>query len=258
VTLEGLRPVPYRLELDDGWQPDLPALAGHPARAVIAVHPNNPTGSFLSRETARALAGACASAPRALVADEVFLDYELDDGIGVRSFAGATDGLRFCLGGLSKLVGLPQLKLSWIAVCGPADEARRALDGLAFIADQYLSVSTPVQLALPRLLERGAEVRAAIRARCRRNLDSLSRAATPAESVTVLRPQAGWCATVRAPAVRDDEAVAVELLREDGVAVHPGFLFDFPGEGFFVLSLLPEPAVFDAGVERTLARLRDG
>ncbi len=231
VTLEGLSPVPYELPLDEAWQPDARALAHRPARAILTVHPNNPTGSFLTRATADALVDACAGSGKALVADEVFLDYRLDGGAAAPSFAGETRALTFCLGGLSKLVGLPQLKLAWIVVSGPEAEARPALDGLAFIADQYLSVSTPVQLALPRLFERGAAVRAAILARCRRNLTTLVQAVAATGSVTVLAPQGGWCAILRVPAVHDDETLALALLEQDGVAVHPGYLFDFPAQG---------------------------
>jgi len=254
VTLEGLRTVPYRLELDEAWQPDPRVLAEAQARALVAVHPNNPTGSFLTAETVQALVGACARSGAALVVDEVFLDYPLGDGAHAATLAGEARALTFCLGGLSKLVGLPQLKLSWIVIGGPAAEVRRALDGLAFIADQYLSVNTPVQLALPQLLDRGAAVRSEILARCRRNLDALIRSTAATESVTLHPPQGGWCAVLRVPAVHDDEALALALLEQDGVAVHPGYVFDFPADGFLVISLLTEPAIFDTGVARILAR----
>ena len=256
AALEGLRPVPYRLVLEDDWQPDLYAFPEEHPKAVVAVHPNNPTGSFLSARSAGTMIESCRGVGAALIVDEVFLDYPLDDRQEASSFAQESRVLTFCLGGLSKLVGLPQLKLSWIVVAGAEDEVRRAFDGLAFIADQYLSVSTPVQLALPRLLERGASVREAILGRCRRNLSALVTAAGGAPDVRVLRPQGGWCAIVRVPAVHDDEELAVDLLRRDGVAVHPGYLFDFPSDGFFVVSLLPEPPVFDAGVGRFLERCR--
>lgn len=258
ATLEGLRPIPYRLVLEDVWQPDVDALGSERASVIVAVHPNNPTGSYLSARSADALVESCAKAGAALVVDEVFLDYPLVDGTATASFVGETRALTFCLGGLSKQVGLPQLKLAWIVVAGPEDAARHALDGLAFVADQYLSVATPVQLALSKLLERGAAVRGAILARCRRNLDALARAAAGVAGVTLVRPQGGWCAIVRVPAVHNDEELALDLLRRDGVAVHPGYFFDFPADGFFVVSLLPEPATFDAGVMRFLARFSPG
>jgi alanine-synthesizing transaminase len=256
ATLEGLRAIPYPLVLDDDWQPDLQAIAHERARALVAVHPNNPTGSFLTPRSADRLVESCGRTGAALVVDEVFFDYPLDSHATARSFVTEDRVLTFSLGGLSKLVGLPQLKLSWIVVSGPKPEVRRALDGLAFIADQYLSVSTPVQLALPHLLERGALVRQAILDRCRRNLDALERAAAAVAGVRVLRPHGGWCAIVRVPAVRDDEERAVELLLRDGVAVHPGYLFDFPSDGFFVISLLSEPEIFDGGISRFLEPCR--
>ncbi len=256
AALEGLRPIPYRLVLEDDWQPDLDALPGEHPKVVVAVHPNNPTGSFLSARSADTLIETCSRAGAALVVDEVFLDYPLDEREVASSFARESRILTFCLGGLSKLVGLPQLKLSWIVVAGPEDEPRRALDGLAFIADQYLSVSTPVQLALPRLLERGVPIRQAILARCRRNLDALEHAAADVAGVSVLRPRGGWCVVVRVPAVRDGEELAIDLVRQDGVAVHPGYLFDFSSDGFFVVSLLPAPEIFDEGAARFLERCR--
>lgn len=257
ATLEGLVPVPYRLVLEDDWQPDLHAIVQERVRAVIAVHPNNPTGSFLTERSADALDAFCAQRKAARIIDEVFLDYPLDERATAASFAGASRTLTFCLGGLSKQAGLPQVKLSWIVVTGPDEEVERALQGLAFVADQYLSVSTPVQLALPQLFERSAPVRQAILTRCRRNLAALERAGAAVSAVRVLRPQGGWCAIVRVPAVGDDEARAIELLLRDGVAVHPGYLFDFPADGFFVVSLLPEPTMFDEGVARLLARAVD-
>jgi alanine-synthesizing transaminase len=256
ARLEGLEARPYHLDADAFWRLDLEELAaaGAEVRAVIVVHPNNPTGSFVAADDAAALAELCRSRSWALIADEVFLDYPLGDGTPA-SLAGTSQALTFSLGGLSKSVGLPQLKLAWIAAGGPAEAVATALERLEFIADTFLSVATPVQLALPALLQRGAATRAAIGRRCRENLRSLQTAAASHPAVSVLVPEGGWSAVLRIPAVVPEDELVVELVEREGVAVHPGFFFDFPRDGHLVLSLLPTPQIFDAGVERLLARL---
>jgi len=255
AALEGLRPLAYRLDAHGAWQPDVRSLDGAGARAIVVVHPNNPTGSYVDRPVAAELLEACARAGAALIADEVFFDFPLVDRPDAASFAEEQRALTFTLGGLSKQLGLPQLKLSWIVVGGGEAEATRAVERLCFIADQYLSVATPVQLALEDLLLRGSSVHAAIHERCRRNLDALSRVVAGRGGVTLLRPAGGWSAVLRYPAVVDEERLALELLVEDGVAVHPGYFFDFPADGYLVVSLLPEGSVFDEGIARLLRRL---
>jgi aspartate/methionine/tyrosine aminotransferase len=251
--------LPYHLNPELGWRPDLDAIASAPAavRAVVVVHPNNPTGSFVHPDDAAAIERLAAARGWAVIADEVFLDYPLAGGDGNgRSFAGAEQALTFALGGLSKSVGLPQLKLAWIATSGPQPLVEAALARLEFIADTFLSVGTPVQLALPALLREGAPVRAAILERCRANLAELQRAAAAVPEVSVPPPGGGWSATLRFPAVVGEEELALELLEKDGVAVHPGYFFDFPSAGTLVLSLLPHPATFAEGIRRLLARVR--
>jgi aspartate/methionine/tyrosine aminotransferase len=159
------------------------------------------------------------------------------------------------LGGLSKSIGLPQVKLGWIAVDGPTDLVSEALDRLELIADTYLSVSTPVQVAAPRLLAQGAAIRDAIRARIAANYASLHRLAEGISSVTVLSADGGWSAVLRVPATRSEEDLAIALAEEDSVAVHPGYFFDFPHEAFLVVSLLPESDTFVRGVTRLLERV---
>ncbi len=159
------------------------------------------------------------------------------------------------LGGLSKSVALPQLKLGWIVVGGPTDLAAAARERLELVADTFLSVSTPVQLAAPALLRDGVAGRAAVLARCRANLATLRTAAAGVGEVDVLPVGGGWSAVLRIPSVVGEEDLAVELLVEDRVAVHPGYFFDFPADGYLVVSLLPEPASFAAGIDRVLRRL---
>jgi aspartate/methionine/tyrosine aminotransferase len=189
-----------------------------------------------------------------LIVDEVFHDYPLAGALEEPPPLQSPPCLVARLGGLSKTVGLPQLKLGWIALDGPPDLVAEALDRLELIADTYLSVSTPVQVAAPTLLREGAAVRAAILDRVRGNLATLARLAASSRSVTLLPADGGWSAVLRVPATRSEEDLAVELLERDGVAVHPGYFFDFPYEAFLVISLLPEPAPFAAGVERILER----
>jgi aspartate/methionine/tyrosine aminotransferase len=248
ARLEGLRPVPYRLDPEDGWRPDRASVAAG-VRAVVAVSPNNPTGSYLDHESLHALAAASP----ALIVDEVFRAFPLEDAPGPSGVdAGA---LTFTLGGLSKELGLPQLKLAWIAISGDASTAADAVDRLAYLADQYLSVSTPVQRALPALLRDARAVREAIGARCRENLATLREVARPVPEVSVLPVGGGWTAVLRIPTLLGEEALALRLLEVQRVAVQPGYFFDFPREGYLVLSLLPPPESFREGCTRILAEV---
>ena len=258
ARVEGVQAVSYQLDSEAGWRLDPHTLAHVPenVRAVVVVHPNNPTGSLVQIEDAAALSMLAAERGWAVIADEVFLDYPLDGGPATASSFAATRGaLTFTLGGLSKSVGLPQLKLAWIVVSGPAELSATALERLEFVADTFLSVATPVQLALPALLREGAAVRAAIAARCRENLATLRRAAAELPAVTVPPVGSGWSAVLRTPAVVGEEELVLELLERDGVAVLPGYFFDFPGGGTLVLSLLPEPGTFAEGVRCVLRRV---
>ena len=259
AQVEGIVAGPYRLDPEADWRIHLPDLEGasDAVRAVVVVHPNNPTGSFVHPDDAGALRTLCARRGWALIADEVFLDYPLAAGPGSgTSFAGAdTNILSFALGGLSKAIGLPQLKLAWIVAGGPDRLVEAALSRLEFIADTFLSVATPVQLALPALLRDGAVVREAIKRRCRENLAALRCLLAQQPAVSVLPPGGGWSAVLRYPAVVGEEELTIELLETDSVAVHPGFFFDFPSDGTLVVSLLPESAVFEEGARRLLRRL---
>ena len=225
-------------------------------RAVLAVSPNNPTGSVLSRPELRALQTRCAERGAALIVDEVFNDYRFEqNGATDPSASGDADPLTFRLGGLSKACGLPQVKLGWIFVEGPDELAERSLRRLEIICDTYLSVSTPVQGAAPRLLAQGAGIRSAIQERVRRNYTSLCSMVQAAPAVEVLAADGGWSAVLRVPSTIGEEELVLHLLEEDGVLVHPGYFFDFPHEAFLVISLLPPGAEFDEGVRRILERV---
>lgn len=255
AALEGIRADRYPLDPTGNFQPDLSGIAHSNARAVIAVHPNNPTGTYLAPAAAYELESVCARGGMALIVDEVFRAFALPPASAPASFTGPSAALRFRLNGLSKHAGLPQLKLAWILAEGPDALVQSAIERLAFAADTYLSVATPVQLAAGRLLETSAGVRDAIRKRCGANLDTLRRAAARVGEVTLVVPQAGWSVVLRYPRVTDEEALALELLERHGVAVHPGYFFDFPTDGWLALSLLPPPEIFAAGIRIVLERL---
>ena len=261
TRLDGVTPLPYSLEYHGRWIVDTASVeaAWTPrTRAVLAVSPNNPTGSWLRADDEGALASICAARDAALIVDEVFADYPLAagpmPGTAHASSAAAPSPLRFRLGGLSKSAGLPQVKLGWIAIEGPPAGVEAALERLEFICDAYLSVSTPVQVAAPSLIAEGASVRQQILARVRGNYARLRELAAACPAVEVLDADAGWSAVVRVPARTTEEELVLELLEHDGVVVHPGFFFDFPHEAFVVVSLLPRPEVFEEGLRRILAR----
>jgi alanine-synthesizing transaminase len=261
TMLDGVRAVPYRLEYHGRWtlaEDELDRAWTDAVRVVLAVSPNNPTGSIVSDDELQKLSDRCARGHAALILDEVFADYPLDAGKDAprqRPAAAPPPCLTFRLGGLSKSAGLPQLKLGWIAVDGPEALVEEALERLEVVCDAYLSVSTPVQVAAPSLIASGAAARAQILRRVRQNDRALRAAAAMHPAVDVLPAEAGWSAVVRVPSTRSEEDLVVDLLEQDRVLVHPGFFFDFPHESFVVLSLLPEPAVFADGVRRLLERV---
>jgi alanine-synthesizing transaminase len=258
TALEGVQSIPYRLDYHGRWTiavEDLERRWTTGVRGVLAVSPNNPTGSVLSAEELEALCTLCADRGAALIIDEVFADYPLKPG-GQRPEADVqpAGALTFRLGGLSKSAGLPQVKLGWILIDGPDDVVREAIERLEVICDAYLSVSTPVQVAAPRLIEAGAAIRAQILDRVRLNYRALISAAARHPAIEVLPTDAGWSSVLRVPSTRTEEDLVVDLLDRDGVLVHPGFFFDFPHEAFLVVSLLAEPEAFDDGVRRVLER----
>ncbi len=259
ARFEGLEPVPYPLEYHGAWRIDGAALtdAIDPRpRAIIVVNPNNPTGSFLAPDDRCALTTFCRERELRLIVDEVFNPYPIDPlpGSGRSVLERSADVLTFVLGGLSKAVGLPQVKLGWIVVDGPEDEVDATLDALDLLLDTYLSVSTPVQLAAERLLTEGTSLTEQIRARITANHRILARVVAQHPAAGLLRTEGGWYAVIQVPATETEETLALRLLEQDRVLVHPGYFFDFPREAFLVTSLLPEPDRFEAAVTRVLAR----
>ena len=259
TTLDGLAARPYDLEYHGIWSIDVDSIeraVGPRTRALLVVNPNNPTGSFVSRVEVERLAAICGPRGIALIVDEVFADYELGaDGAGDRVRLLERNDLLVCgLGGLSKSIGMPQLKLGWIAIAGPDGIVAEAIARLELMCDTYLSVSTPVQLAAAELLDRGATVRRQIAARVVANYDRLKALSASAPSSCVLTASAGWYAIVRVPTLRSEEELVLDLVTSDGVLVHPGYFFDFPRESYLIVSLLPPEAPFAAGIERMLDR----
>lgn len=259
AALEGVRAVSYRLAFDGEWHLDQAALRERlnpRTRAVVVVNPANPTGQYLKRAELEGLLALCAEHDLALVSDEVFADFAAGpDPRRAGSVAGDGRALAFALGGLSKSCGLPQLKLGWIAVCGPEPAREAAIARLELVADSFLSVSTPVQVAAPALLARLPELQAPIRARVARNRDALTRALRPPCPATLLASEGGWYAVLQVPATVPEEERVLRLLAEHGVLVHPGYFFDFPREAFLVVSLLPPPETFDPALQVLLADL---
>ena len=254
TRLEGICTVPVHLEYHGRWEIDFESVDAAPARtrAIIIVSPNNPTGSFVSARELSRLFALCRDRGWVLIADEVFADYPLEADAPVTDIAARADVACFTLGGLSKSVGLPQLKLGWIVAGGPEAACAAALAGLELIADSFLSVSTPVQVAARDLLERGAAIRAQIHERARTNVAALRALAKSFPACEVLTIEGGWSAVVRVPATRSEEQLILELLDREGILVHPGYFFDFPREAFLVMSLLPPPDVFSDAATRVL------
>jgi len=253
ARFEGVRLAPYRLGYDGAWHVDGDAVRGalrRRSRAILVVSPNNPTGSYLKHDEALALART--GLP--IVSDEVFAPFSLTPEPHAGSVLAMRAGeLVFALGGLSKMAALPQMKLAWIAVGGESEaKVSEALGRLELIADAFLSVGTPVQLAARELLAVRHEPIRAIRERLAKNL-AFARDAVAGTAVTLLDVEGGWYATLRLPRTEAEEAWALRFLAEEGVYVHPGHFFDFADEAYVVVSLLSPEALFAEGLTRILS-----
>jgi alanine-synthesizing transaminase len=254
ADLADVKLVPYPLIYDHGWQIDFDSLykaATPQARAVVIVHPNNPTGSYASETETSALNAFCRDYGLTLIVDEVFLDYA-HDGVPRPSFAANTETLTFTLSGVSKISALPQMKFAWLATSGPAEIVQHAGARLEVIADTYLSMNAPVQLAAAVLLEQRKQVQPMLLDRLRVNLGKLDRQLAGQPACTRFLVDGGWYAVLRVPVLRSDEDLAIDLLRKTAMIVHPGHFYDFTTEGHLVLSLITEPEVFREGVARLL------
>ncbi len=250
AEIQDVKLVRYPLLYDHGWQIDFHALeqAITPrTRAVIVVHPNNPTGNFTKPAEIRKLNSICAARGMAIIADEVFLDFALN-GSRAESFVTNSSVLTFALSGLSKIAGLPQMKAAWLAVSGPQNFKREAVVRLEVIADTYLSANAPVQLAMPAFLEERHSFQEQLLSRVRGNLANLDRHVAGQRACSRLAVEGGWYTVLRVPAIRSDEDLALELLTAKSVYVHPGHFYDFPTDGFLVVSLITPEAIFSKGI----------
>jgi aspartate/methionine/tyrosine aminotransferase len=258
ARLESVEVRSYPLAYDGRWHLDMAALeaALEPAvKALVVVTPNNPTGSFLKAPERTRLEELCASRGIAIVSDEVFADYALRDvAERAQSFARGGDALAFALGGLSKSLGLPQMKLAWMAASGPRALVDEAMSRLEVVADSYLSVSTPVQVAATRWLERLPDLQAPLRARVAENHRRVADALRGSPA-TLLDAEGGWYAVLRVPATLGEEERTLRLLEDHDVLVHPGYFFDFPGEAYLVASLLAPSEAMVPALERIVASL---
>ena len=255
ADIQDVKLMRYPLVYDYHWQIDFHALEQaitSRTRGAIVVHPNNPTGHFCKPEDLTRLNEVCSARQMALIADEVFLDFALT-GAQPLSFATNTGALTFTMSGLSKISGLPQMKTAWLITTGPEHLRKQALARLEVIADTYLSMNAPMQLATPVFLEQRRGFQKQLMTRVRRNLSELDRQLAGQKSCSRLRMEGGWNTVLRVPATRSDEELAIELLATRDVYAHPGHFYDFPSNGYLIVSLItPEPE-FAKGIERLLS-----
>jgi alanine-synthesizing transaminase len=248
----------YSLVYHGGWNIDLHSVERaltRRTRAIVLVNPNNPTGSYVKRSELIELTALCAQRDIALISDEVFADYKLtEDPDRVTTLAGVEACLAFSMSGLSKVAGLPQMKLGWMVVNGPATLRAKAWENLEWVADTYLSVSTPVQCAAPRLLAVGDKVQRQIRERASANL-AFARATLAGSPANVLTVEGGWNITLQVPQIRSEEEWTLKLLEQASVLVQPGFFYDFEAEAYLVVSLLTPPEIFREGLARLVVHL---
>ena len=257
ADLQDVKLVPYPLIYDHGWQIDFPtihkALTGR-TRAIVVVHPNNPTGSYVSEIERSALNELCHEHNLSLIADEVFLDYA-HDSVPRATFATNQGALTFTLSGLSKISGLPQMKMAWVAASGPKDLVNTVLARLDVIADTYLSMNAPIQLAAPVLLEQRKTIQPQLLDRMRTNLKELDRQLAKQKNCRRLDVEGGWYAVLRVPVTQSDEELTIDILRKRSVLVHPGHFYDFPSDGYLVVSLITSTEDFKEGIGRLLELL---
>lgn len=255
ADVENVKIARYPFLYDHGWQIDFHALANaitSRTRAIIVVHPNNPTGHFCKTPEMSLLNEICSERQMALIADEVFWDFSLGEK-APPAFAANPGALTFTLSGISKISGLPQMKAAWLAISGADHLKNDACARLEVIADTFLSMNAPVQWALPTFLNERHAFQKQLMGRVRTNLQTLDQHLAAQESCSRLQVEGGWYAILRVPATRSDEEIAIDLLNQKHVYVHPGHFYDFPADGYLIVSLITPERDFDAGIERLLS-----
>jgi alanine-synthesizing transaminase len=266
ADLQDVKLVPYPLIYDEGWRMDFHSLeqsVTERTRGVVVVHPNNPTGSYVHADELEPLNAFCRAHGLALIVDEVFLDYRLHVGTAALgcptersstapTFAANSDVLTFTLSGLSKISALPQMKVAWVVTSGPSQQVAEAIARLDMIADTYLSMNAPTQWAVPVLLQQRKDIQKQLLGRVNHNLSEFDRQLASQKACQRLCLEGGWCAVLRVPVTRSDEELAIALVREHGVMVHPGHFYDFPRDGYLVLSLICKEQEFTDGIARVL------
>ena len=260
ATIQDVKLRPFQLVYDHGWQMDFRGLQeaiGPRTRAILLVHPNNPTGNFIGTREAGQLQKICRERQLALVVDEVFLDYAIRPAKSRSkihaSFVSSEQALTFVLSGLSKIAALPQMKIGWIAASGPDSLVRDAMARLEIISDTYLSLSAPMQYALPALLGQRKQMQPQLLTRIETNLAQLDGNLARQKLVSRLEIEGGWYGVLRVPAVQSDEELAIRLLQEHSVLVQPGHFYEFADEGYLIVSLLSPATEFSEGISRLLA-----
>ena len=251
----------YRLVYKNKWGVDLEgieAIICEDTKALVMVNPNNPTGTFIHQEELERINALSQKHHFALISDEVFSDFAFNQDKNHLSLVGNDQVLTFVLGGISKTLGLPQMKLSWIIVSGPKSLVEDAAARLEIISDTYLSVNTPVQNALPAWLRQRKVIQKEINGRIFQNFQFLKEQINAAPECTLLEGEGGWYAVLSIPDSYSEEKWILAFLNKDHVAVHPGYFFDFETEAHIVISLLPPPSTFQDGIKRILDRIKTG
>ncbi|MDQ2949273.1 MAG: pyridoxal phosphate-dependent aminotransferase, partial [Acidobacteriota bacterium] len=251
--LECVRAVPYKLLYDGSWFIDIEDLRQRisPAtRAIVVVNPNNPTGSYLKPSEAQHLISVANENQLPIIVDEVFADYSLSKSSNrVETFAEFDSIVSFSMNGLSKIAGMPQMKLGWILLNGPAAQVEPVRHRLELILDTYLSVNTPVQQALPALFEIGEGIQTQLKHRAILNWEAARRVLehSPAHC---LHTEGGWSAIIQLPRNLSEDAWITKLLDDEGIVVQPGYFFDMTAEAYIVVSLITPPEQFFEGLQR--------
>lgn len=261
ARLECVDMIEYQQRFDGSWYIDVAELRealegedGGRIRALVLINPNNPTGSYVKASEREAIVRLCHDHEVAIIADEVFYDYDLEPFDGNARLAGETGTLTFALDGFSKTLAAPHAKVGWIQVSGPAaevDEAKRRLD---VVADDYLPMSEIIAKQIPAMLGAAAAQTARVRERVQTNLATLHTMLDDDEQgmVSVLRAEGGWNVLLRVPSVLDENELVLSMIEKHGISGQPGYFFDMTSNGYLAISLLPEPDEFRHNVQTVL------